>query len=61
MYAWDSLELQENLMKERDKTGRIVFQSKQVENLQSDTAYVAKIKVKSISRQLPIDMERFSS
>lgn len=32
-------------MKQRDQTGRLTFQNKQVENLEPDTAYVAKIKV----------------
>ena len=45
VYAWDSLMLAKDLMKQRDETGRLTFQNKQVENLEPDTAYVAKIKV----------------
>ena len=37
--------MDKNLMKQRDRTGRIAFQNKKVENLEPDTAYVAKIKV----------------
>ena len=37
--------MDKNLMKQRDPTGRLAFQNKQVENLEPDTAYVAKIKV----------------
>ena len=45
VYAWDSLIMDKNLMEQRDQTGRLIFQNKQVENLEPDTAYVAKIKV----------------
>ena len=37
--------MDKDLMKQRDETGRLTFQNKQVEHLEPDTAYVAKIKV----------------
>lgn len=37
--------MDDNLMVERDETGRLLHQRKKVEDLEPDTAYVAKIKV----------------
>ena len=38
--------MDDNLMVERDETGRLLHQRKKVEDLEPDTAYVAKIKVR---------------
>ena len=45
MFAWDSLLLEENLARERDRTGRLTVQSWTLVGLKPDTAYVAKVKV----------------
>ena len=47
VYAWDSLDVEgDDLMDNRDSSGRVVFQHRTVDNLEQDTAYVAKIKVR---------------
>ena len=46
VYAWDSLDVEgDDIIDSRDSSGRVVFQHRTVDNLEQDTAYVAKIKV----------------
>jgi len=49
VYAWDSLDVEgDDLLDSRDSSGRVVFQHRTVDNLEQDTAYVAKIKARNI-------------
>ena len=49
VYAWDSLDVGgDDLVDSRDSSGRVVFQHRTVDNLEQDTAYVAKIKVNTV-------------
>ena len=46
MYAWDSVDVEgDEISQTRDSSGRVLYQTQTVTDLESDTAYVAKIKV----------------
>ena len=47
MFAWDSVDVRgDKIIHSRDSTGRVVYQHMTVDDLEPDTAYVAKIKVR---------------
>ena len=46
VYAWDSVDVEgDEISQTRDSSGRVLYQARTVTDLESDTAYVAKIKV----------------
>ena len=49
VYAWDSVDVEgDEISQTRDSSGRVLYQARTVTGLESDTAYVAKIKVSTL-------------